>query len=57
MQTDLEVYEVGEVICFRAWQVSAATHVEPGFSRFLYVELVNRQDSVLEGVKIPYRDS
>lgn len=57
LQTDRDIYEAGDVIWFRAWQVSAATHVQPGFSRFLYVELVDRQDSVCERVKIPYRDS
>lgn len=57
LQTDHEYYEAGDTIWFRAWQVSAATHMSPGFSRFLYVELIDRRDSVFRRVKIPYRDS
>lgn len=57
LHTDKECYDVGDKLWFRAFLVDAATHVESPFSNFVYVELVNPQDSVLRRLKIARIDS
>lgn len=57
LHTDRECYQVGEQVWFRAFLVDAATNRESSFSAYVYVELVNHQDSVLRRVKIVRRDS
>ncbi|MCL2727753.1 MAG: Plug and carboxypeptidase regulatory-like domain-containing protein, partial [Bacteroidales bacterium] len=41
-----------EKVWFRAWLVDAITHVPSPVSRYVYVELINRLDSVVTRVKI-----
>lgn len=57
LQTDKDHYEVGENVWFRAFLTSAYTHVPSDLSRFVYVELRDRQDSLHCRLKIPFRDS
>lgn len=57
LQTDKPHYTAGENIWFRAYLVNAVTHAPSRASRYVYVELCNRQDSVVKKVKIVKRDS
>lgn len=57
LQTDKPHYTAGENIWFRAYLVNAVTHASSTESRYVYVELCNRRDSVLKRVKIVKRDS
>lgn len=51
LHTDKEIYYAGEDIWFRAHQVDAATHIPHVISRILYVELTDKQDSILQRLK------
>ena len=52
VQTDKPYYSAGEEIWFKAYLVNETT-LEPNFlSQFVYVELINKMDSVLYRVKI-----
>lgn len=57
LQTDKPHYVAGEKVWFRAYLLNAITHTFSNQSRYVYVELVNREDSVLQRVKIARRDS
>ncbi|WP_294142978.1 hypothetical protein [uncultured Sanguibacteroides sp.] len=57
LHTDKEIYYAGENIWFRAHQVDAATHIPQVISRILYVELTDKQDSVLQRLKFMEWDS
>ncbi|MDE5611746.1 MAG: hypothetical protein K2I90_07005 [Odoribacter sp.] len=57
LQTDKDHYEVGENVWLRAYLTNAYTHVPSDLSRFVYVELRDRQDSLHCRLKIPFRDS
>lgn len=57
LQTDREHYEAGDKVWFRAFLTDAYTHVPSELSRFVYVELRDRQDSLYCRLKIPFRDS
>ncbi|KIO42493.1 MULTISPECIES: hypothetical protein [Sanguibacteroides] len=57
LHTDKEIYYAGEDIWFRAHQVDAATHIPHVISRILYVELTDKQDSVLQRLKFMEWDS
>lgn len=57
VHTDREHYNAGERIWFRAYLQDAATHLSSDLSRFVYVELTDRQDSVYQRVKIACRDT
>lgn len=57
LHTDRPSYHAGDTIRFRAFLVDAATHQPSPYSRFVYVDLVNRQDSVLKKVKLALIDS
>lgn len=57
LHTDKPHYVAGENIWFRAYLVNAVTHAPSNASRYVYVELCNRQDSVVKKVKIVRRDS
>ncbi len=57
LQTDKPHYVAGEKIWFRAYLVNAITHIPSEDSRYVYVELTNRQDSVLQRVKVARQDS
>lgn len=57
LHTDKSMYIAGETIWFRAYGVNALTNL-PGIpSRFLYVDLVNNRDSLVDRVKLVVRDS
>ena len=57
LHTDRPSYHAGDTIRFRAFLVDAATHRPSPYSRFVYVDLVNRRDSVLKKVKLALIDS
>lgn len=57
VHTDRDHYNVNEKVWLRAYLVNAVTHQESKYSRYVYVELLDRQDSIYAKVKIPYRDS
>ena len=52
VQTDKPYYSAGENIWFKAYLVNAITLMPNALSRFVYVELINKQDSVISRVKI-----
>lgn len=57
LHTDRELYNAGERVWFRAYLVHSLSHKLSHLSRYVYVELVDRQDSVLQRIKIAWRDS
>lgn len=52
LHLDRNIYVPGERIWFKAYIVDALTHVSDSKSRFVYVELINPQDSLIQRVKI-----
>lgn len=56
LQTDKPYYSAGENIWFKGYLVNAATLRPESFSNFIYVELIDREDSIISRVKIQ-RDS
>ena len=57
LHTDKSAYTVGENIWFRAYGVHALLNV-PGIpSKFMYVDLVDKRDSLVNRVKLAVRDS
>ena len=56
LHTDKPYYSAGEDIWFSAHLVNAATHKPDTRSRFVYVELINKQNNIIQRVKIR-RDS
>ena len=57
LHTDKSAYVAGENIWFRAYGVHALVNI-PGIpSRFVYVDLVDKRDSLVERVKVGQRDS
>ena len=52
LQTDKPYYSAGEDIWFKAYLINASTHLPDTKSRFVYVELINSFDSVIQRVKI-----
>ncbi|MDR3653301.1 MAG: TonB-dependent receptor plug domain-containing protein [Paludibacter sp.] len=52
LQTDKPYYSAGEDIWFKGYLVNATTLVPNALSQFLYVELINKSDTVLYRVKI-----
>ena len=57
LHTDKSVYTVGENIWFRAYGVHALLNV-PGIpSKFVYVDLIDKRDSLVNRVKLAIRDS
>ncbi|MDD3319996.1 MAG: TonB-dependent receptor plug domain-containing protein [Paludibacter sp.] len=52
IQTDKPYYNAGEDIWFKGYVLNAATHIPNSVSRFLYVELLDKSDSVISRVKI-----
>lgn len=57
LHTDRDYYNVEEKIWFRAYVTDAATHKMSDYSRYVYVELVDRQDSIYRRIKVGWRDS
>ncbi len=52
LQTDKPYYSAGEDIWFKGYLVNATTHLPDALSRYLYVELTDKSDSVIARVKI-----
>jgi len=52
LQTDKPYYSAGEEIWFKAYLVNETTLEPNSLSQFVYVELINKMDSVLYRVKI-----
>ena len=52
LHTDKSVYTVGDKLWFRAYQVHAAATFPMVFSHYIYVDLIDRRDSVIQRVKI-----
>ena len=52
LQTDKPYYSAGEIIWLKGYLVNAATMKPESFSGFIYVELTNRDDSIISRVKI-----
>jgi hypothetical protein len=57
LHTDKTYYSAGEDIWFSAHLVNAATHKPDTRSRFVYVELIDRVDSVLTRIKLKRDDA
>lgn len=52
LHTDKPYYSAGENIWFKAYLVNATDNTQTAFSKYLYVELLNRLDSVVYRVKL-----
>ena len=52
LQTDKPYYSAGEEIWFKGFLVNATTHKTNALSQFIYVELIDKRDTVLYRVKI-----
>ncbi|MDR3142294.1 MAG: TonB-dependent receptor plug domain-containing protein [Tannerellaceae bacterium] len=52
LHTDRNFYVPGERIHFRAYVTDAATHTFPTFSRYVYVELIDARDSLINRAMI-----
>jgi TonB-dependent SusC/RagA subfamily outer membrane receptor len=52
LHTDRNFYVPGEKIWFKAYLVDAVTHQAPTKSKYVYVELINSSDSLVERVMI-----
>lgn len=57
LHTDKPTYSAGENIWFRAYCVDASYHIPTQLSKFIYLELINRQDSILKRIQIKQTDS
>lgn len=57
LHTDRDHYDVGERVWFRAFLTNSFNHKASNMSRFVYVELRDRQDSLYCRIKVPVRDS
>ena len=57
LHTDKSVYTVGDKLWFRAYQVHAAALFPMVYSHYIYVDLIDRRDSVIQRVKVVGRDS
>jgi len=52
VHTDKPYYVSGEKIWFRAYPADAVSHVPVSIDRYVYVELINSLDSIIDRVKI-----
>jgi len=52
IHTDRDYYEAGEKIWFKAYLIDAHTHLYPTHSRYVYVELISPNDSVVSRAMI-----
>jgi hypothetical protein len=52
IHTDKPYYSAGETIWLKAYLLNAATHRNDTKSRFVYVELIDKSDSVMSRIKI-----
>lgn len=52
LQTDKPYYSAGEDLWFKSYLVNAIDHTPTAISKFIYVELIDKCDSVFQRVKI-----
>ena len=52
LHTDRDVYVSGEKIWFKAYVVDALNHESPTYSRYVYIELMNSSDSLVQRVML-----
>lgn len=52
LQTDKPYYSAGEDIWFKAYLVNSVSNIPESLSNYIYVELIDKSDSVLTRVKI-----
>ena len=52
LHTDRDYYMPGEKIWFKAYLVDALTHQFPTFSRYVYIELISPNDTIVSRVMI-----
>lgn len=52
LHTDKPYYSAGEDMWFKAYLVNATSHISTSLSRYVYIELISKLDSVLYRVKI-----
>ena len=52
LHTDRDMYVPGEKIWFKAYVADANTHLFPTYSRYVYVELINTLDSLVDRVMV-----
>lgn len=57
LHTDKSVYTVGDKVWFRAYLVHAAGLQPMLYSHYVYVDLIDRRDSIVQRVKVVARDS
>lgn len=57
VHTDKPTYIAGDTIWLRAHLVDAATHIPSPVSRYVYVELADKSDSIFSRIKIRVNDS
>ena len=57
LHTDKSAYVVGENVWFRAYGVHGLVNIPEILSRFVYVDLVDKRDSLVRRVKVGLRDS
>ena len=57
LHTDKSTYTTGEKIWFRAYELDAAMNSPVLYSRYVYVDLIDKRDSLLKRVKVVERDS
>lgn len=57
LHTDKSAYVAGENVWFRAYGVHALVNTPEILSRFIYVDLVDKRDSLVDRVKVGLRDS
>jgi TonB-dependent SusC/RagA subfamily outer membrane receptor len=56
LHTDRNIYVPGERIWFKAYVADALMHLTPTYSRYVYVELINSGDSLVDRVMIRQGD-
>ncbi|MEI7502410.1 MAG: hypothetical protein WCJ61_03925 [Paludibacter sp.] len=52
LQTDKPYYSAGEDIWFKGYVVNATSHIPKTLSQFLYVELIDKANTVISRVKL-----
>ena len=56
LHTDKSYYFAGDTIWLKAYLTNAITHFQSKESRFVYTELINRKNKVIQRIKIPMKD-
>lgn len=57
LHLDKSTYTAGETIWLKAYLTDATFHIPNLLSKYIYVELINRQDSVCQQIKLRQTDS